>query len=313
MIKNFTFTRDLLIRLLFFSVVVVILAFLPVYASVYPMILSTIIIMFIILTVSWTIFSGTTGYISLAVAAFFGVGVYATALFGRTMPLSGVIVIAAVASACLAALTGAITLRLRGIYFTIFTFGLVALMQTFILWWEININHIRGRMVIVTDNTSIYYYMLGILVALIITAYFIRRSKYGLALQSIGLDEEATAHIGVNVNILKIVAFSVSALFVGSAGAVMATRLSYIDPYIAFNTNYSFFPVLMAIFGGTGNLFGPVIGAVIFAYLEETLLSEFPYYYMLVFGLVMVASILFLPNGLTGLIRQLRWGGLKKS
>jgi branched-chain amino acid transport system permease protein len=297
-------------HLALFSALIILLVFLPVYASGYPVILFASIIMFAIMTVSWTIFSGPTGYISLATAAFFGAGVYATAILGRVLPLPLVVCVGALLSMCLAVITGVITLRLKGIYFAIFTFGLVALMQTFTLWWEININHIRGRMVILVDNSTIYYYLLGIFVLLMVAAFFIRRSKYGLALQAIGLNEEATAHIGINVTLLKIIAFSFSALFVGAAGAIMATRWSYIDPYIAFNVNYSFFPVLMAIFGGTSNLYGPIIGAAIFAYLEETLLSRFPYYYMLTFGLVLIMAITFLPNGITGLFAR-RWRGNK--
>jgi branched-chain amino acid transport system permease protein len=300
-------------QLALFTAFIVVLAFLPRYAPGYPVILFAVILMFAVMTVSWTVFSGTTGYVSLATAAFFGVGVYVTAVLGRTLPLPLVVFIGALTAMCLAAITGAITLRLRGIYFTIFTFGLVALMQTFILWWEINMNHVRGRLVLVVNNDLIYYYMLGILVVLIASAYFIAHSKYGLALQGIGLNEDATAHIGIDVTLLKIVVFSFSALFVGAAGAIMSTRYSYIDPYIAFNVNYSFFPVLMAIFGGTGNLYGAIIGAGVFAYLEETLISEFPYYYMLTFGLVLVAAITFLPNGITGLFRRKWRGGVAKS
>lgn len=306
-------TNEWYFQLAVFLILIVVLAFLPVYAPGYPVILFAIIVMFAIMAVVWTTFSGATGYISLATAAFFGVGVYTTAVLGRILPLPLVVLIGGLVATCLAAITGAITLRLRGIYFAIFTFGLVALMQAFILWWEININHVRGRMVIVINNSTIYYYMLGIFVVLMLAVFFFRRSKYGLALQSIGLNEEATAHIGVNVTLLKIVVFSLSALFVGAAGAIMATRWSYIDPYIAFNMNYSFFPVLMAIFGGISSPYGPIIGAAIFAYLEETLISEFPYYYMLSFGLVLVAAITFLPNGITGLFRR-RWrGGMVKN
>ena len=297
-------------------IIVAVLALLPLYAPGYPVVLFAIIIMFIILAASWAIFSGPTGYVSLATAAFYGVGVYATAIWGRTLPLPLVVLAGALLSTCLAAITGAITLRLKGIYFTIFTFGLLALMQTFILWWEININHVRGRMVILVDNATIFYYILGIFTIMMIVAFLIKRSKYGLALQGIGLDEEATAHTGINVTLLKIVVFSLSAFFMGAAGAIMATRVSYIDPYIAFNTNYSFFPVLMALFGGAGNLYGPVIGAFIFAYLEETLLTKFPYYYMLVFGVVLIVAILFMPKGVIGLIesiRQRRRGGTVKS
>ena len=86
----------------------------------------------------------------------------------------------------------------------------------------------------------------------------------------------------------------------------MATRWTYVDPFIAFNMNISFTPVLMAIFGGMGQLYGPVIGATIFAYLEELLLTEFPYYYMLLFGIILTISVLYLPNGLVGLIQKWR-------
>jgi branched-chain amino acid transport system permease protein len=266
--------------------------------------------MYIVLTVSWVIFSGPTGYISLAPAAFFGVGIYTSAILGKALPLPIVICFGALASFCLALLVGALTLRLRGIYFSIFTFGLVLLIQQLLLWYEIKFTHTRGRFVIVVNNTTIYYVMLAILVVLMITAYLIRRSKYGLALQSIGEDEEAAAHTGINVTVLKTIIFAVSAFFIGAAGAIMATRWTYIDPYIAFNPLFSFLPVLMAIFGGMGQFYGPIIGAAIFAYLEEVLLTRFPYYYMLIFGIILVVAILYLPDGLVGLVQKWRKGDL---
>jgi branched-chain amino acid transport system permease protein len=128
-----------------------------------------------------------------------------------------------------------------------------------------------------------------------VTAILIARSKYGIALRSIGQDEEAAAHAGVNVTLLKTVTFALGSLFMGAAGAAIATRLSYIDPGSAFNINYSFFPVLMAIFGGMTNIYGAVIGAGVFAFLEETLTTKFPYFYMLIFGVIMVMVITFLP------------------
>jgi branched-chain amino acid transport system permease protein len=85
----------------------------------------------------------------------------------------------------------------------------------------------------------------------------------------------------------------------------MATKWTYIDPYIAFNPLYSFMPVLMAIFGGMGQLYGPVVGAAIFTYLEEFLITRFPYYYMLIFGIILVVTILYLSNGLVGVIQNL--------
>ena len=295
-----------------FLIILVLLATLSLYAPPYTIILVTSILMYIILTVSWVIFSAPTGYISLAPAAFFGVGIYTSATLGNALPLPMVIFIGGLASFCLALLVGALTLRLRGIYFSIFTFGLVELIKHLLLWYEIKFTGTRGRFVIVIDNNTIYYVMFIILLILLLTAYFIRRSKFGLALQSIGEYEDAAAHTGVNVNALKTITFAISAVFVGAAGAIMATRWTYIDPYIAFNPLFSFMPVLMAIFGGMGQFYGPMLGAAIFAYLEEILLTKFPYHYMLIFGTILVVTILYLPDGLVGLVQKLRrriWGG----
>ncbi|HXV99819.1 MAG TPA: branched-chain amino acid ABC transporter permease [Anaerolineae bacterium] len=292
-------------------IVLILLATLPLYVPAYTVILLTAIFMYIALSVSWAIFSGPTGYISLAPAAFFGVGIYTSAILGKVLPLPVVIGMGGLASFCLALLVGALTLRLKGIYFAMFTFGLVELIKHLLLWYEINMTGTRGRFVIVVDNNTIYYVMFMILVILLLTAYFIRGSKFGLALQSIGENEEAAAHIGINVTQVKVSAFAISALFMGATGAIMATRWTYIDPYIAFNPLFSFTPVLMAIFGGMGQLYGPVLGATILTYLEEVLITRFPYYYMLIFGTILVVAILYLPNGLVGLItkwtRHLNW------
>jgi branched-chain amino acid transport system permease protein len=312
-ISRFTYKSFLTLGLLF--VILIVLATLPIYGSLYTIILLTAILMYIILTMSWVLFSSPTGYMSLASAAFFGVGVYASAILlpntGAVLPLLVVVVLGGIISSILALLIGALTLRLRGIYFAIFTFGLLELIKQLLLYWEIEITGTRGRYIILIDNNHIYWIMLGIFVVLMLTTYFIRHSKFGLALQSIGENEEAAEHIGVNATLVKVVTFSISAFFMGAAGAIIATRWTYIDPYIAFNPLFSFLPVLMAIFGGTGQLYGPVIGAAVFAYLEETLLTKFPYYYMLVFGIILVLAILYLPNGLIGLVQKLwkRWSG----
>lgn len=292
-------------------ILLVLLATLPLYAPPYRVILFTSILMYIIMTMSWVIFSAPTGYISLASAAFFGVGIYISATLGQMLPLPIVILIGGLASFCLALLVGALTLRLKGIYFAIFTFGLVELIKHVLLWYEVNIMGTRGRFVVVVDNDTIYIVMFIIFVALLVTYLLIRRSKYGLALQSIGEYEDAAAHTGVNVNALKTIVFAISAVFTGMAGSIMAMRWTYIDPYIAFNPLFSFTPVLMAIFGGMGQPYGPILGATVFAYLQELLITRFPYYYMLVSGTVFVVTILFLPDGLVGLVRKV-WERVSK-
>ncbi len=285
------------------------LAAFPRYGSVYTTILVTDIMMYIILAVSWALFSGPTGYISLAPAAFFGVGIYTSALLGMTLPLPVLIAVAGLVTCILALFVGAVTLRLRGMYFAIFTFGLVELIKNLVLWYEIAFTGTRGRFVVVVDSDTRFYVMFGILVVLLIAAYLFRRSRFGLALQSIGENEDAAAHSGVNTTLLKVMTFAVSASFMGAAGAVMATRLTYIDPQSAFNAaEFSFMPVVMAIFGGVGQLFGPVLGAIVFAYLREKLITEYPYYYMLVVGIILVLVVLYLPSGLVGLLQKgQRW------
>ena len=292
-----------------FLLILILLATLPLYGSGYPVILLTTILMYIVITVSWTMFSGPTRRISLASAAFLGVGVYTAAILGKTLPLLAVIVIGGLVSFILALGIGLLTLRLKGMYFIIFTFGISELIKNVLLFWETHAEGTVGRWVVRVDYLSVYYIMLGIFVAALLVAYFIKRSKYGAALQSIGENEEAAAHSGINVTWVKVITFAISAIFMGAAGAIMATKWAYVDPRIAFNPLFSFMPVLMAIFGGMGQLYGPVIGAAIFTYLEEILITKFPYYYMLIFGAILVVAILFLPNGLVGLIQKWRERG----
>jgi branched-chain amino acid transport system permease protein len=296
-------------------IILILLVLLPNYGWQYGVTLFTQFLVYIILAVSWTMFSGTTGYISLATAAFYGIGIYAAALFypatGPILPLFVIILVAAAASFILAFIIGAITLRLKGIYFAMFTFGLVLLMYQVINYWEITIVGQRGRIVAVESNEVVYYYLLGICVITILVAYFIKHSKYGLALQSIGENEEAAAHSGVNVTMVKILTFAISAMFMGAAGVIMATKTTYVDAGTAFNPMISFSPALMAIFGGMGNLYGPVIGAVIFTYIQEILQTgSLKSYYMLIFGAILIATILYLPSGLMGLIQNL-WRRIK--
>jgi branched-chain amino acid transport system permease protein len=288
-----------------FGLILALLATLPYYAPGYTPILMTTIYMYIILSVSWALFSGPTGYMSLATAAFFGVGIYTAAMIGKSVPLPVFIITGGLISSIVAILVGALTLRLKGIYFAIFTFGLVMLIPQLLVFWELHAFGTRGRFVVVIDYNTIYYAMLIIFILLMLTVYFIKHSKYGLALQSIGENEEAATHIGINVTMVKVITFAISAFFMGAAGATIATRWTYIDPYIAFNANFSFLPVLMAIFGGIGQLYGPIVGAVIFAYLQEKLITDFPDVYMLIFGIILVVAILYLPDGLVGLIQKL--------
>jgi len=280
----------------------ILLAVAPGVVQPYTIISLITILMYVILTVSWAIFSGPTQYISLATAAFFGVGVYATAIVSQKLPLPIVAGIGALVSFILALFIGLLTLRLKGIYFILFTFGVSALIRHSLLWWETHVTLTVGRFVQGLDQVTVYYYMVIILGLTLLTAYMISESRFGLALRGIGENEEAAAHVGINVTLLKIITFAISAVFMGATGALMATRWTYVDPSIGFNPLISFLPVLMAIFGGTSRIYGPIMGAAIFTLLQEFLITEYPYQYMLLFGATLIIVVLYLPDGLAGLI-----------
>jgi len=285
-------------------VVFVLLSLLPTMTQGYSVTLFTDILRYVVLTVGWMIFSGPTNYMSLATAAFYGVGFYIAAVFNGSLPFAVVIIIAGAVSFVMALVVGALTLRLRGVYFAIFTFALTLMVTSVVLEVERVVTGTRGRFVVTETAETAYYAMFIVAIFTLVMAILIRRSRYGLALQSIGQYEEAAAHSGINVVRTKVMVFAASAIVMGMAGAIIATRRTYIDPGIAFSLNTSFWPVLMALFGGMGNLVGPVVGAAVFTYLGELLLTRFPDLYMLIFGVVLILAIVFMPRGIVGLAEE---------
>lgn len=284
---------------------IILLAVAPLFTSPYVVIYLITILMYVILTLSWTMFSGPTNYISLATAALFGVGVYTSAVINDSLPLFLVILISGLVSFLLALSIGILTLRLRGVYFILFTFGVTALIRNAIQWWETHITHTVGRHVVSAGNDTVYGFLVAIYALTLIFMFLLQNSSYGMALQGIGENEDAAEHIGIDVTRLKVIVFAISGIFMGMAGAIMASRWRYIDPNIAFNPLISFLPVLMAIFGGTWLLGGPILGAVFFTILQQYLITEYPYLYMLLMGVILVLVILFMPGGLLTLVMKL--------
>jgi branched-chain amino acid transport system permease protein len=291
----------------FVLLVLIFLATFPLYGNDYYVSLLAAILMYIVLAVSWVMFSGTTGYMSLATAAFFGVGIMTTAFLEKTLPFPVIVVIGGLLSSALAFSIGLVTLRLKGIYFAIFTFGFVMFIGQTAYYIDSNIlGNAWGHDLTIPDPGMLHYTMLGLAVVTLVAIYFIRRSRYGLALLSIGGNEEAAAHMGINTTMVKVILFAISAVFMGAAGAVWAPAMIHVDARIAFNVFNSFMPILMAIFGGMGQFYGPVVGGAVFGYLDRTLRVELAQYFMLAFGIILVAVILFLPNGLVGLVSMLQ-------
>ena len=286
--------------------IVALLAFVPVCCSDYYVSLFISIFKYTVLTVSWATFCGPTGYMSLASAAFLGSGMYVTALLGDALPLPVIVLIGGAASLLLALVAGLASLRIKGIFFAMFTLGLSEGVKGFINWWEISKTGRQGRLVISASGTTVFYTMLIILVLALLTSYLIRRSKFGLALRSIGQEQQAAEHIGINVNAVKLITFAATSFWIGATGSIIVTQWSYVDTQVAFSVFYSFMPTVMALFGGLGNMLGWILGSVVFTILSELLLTPFPYYYMLIFGIVIVSVFLFFPSGLVGLVTRWR-------
>jgi len=275
----------------------VVLAFAPQFTKTYHLALLTSVLCWIGLAVSWHFFSGTTKYVSLGSAAFFGVGVYITALFSKTVPFPLVLILAAAFNFIFALLVGLVTLRLKGIYFAILTFGLAELLNNAILFWEMQVTGTRGRFITPID---VYYPILIITFIAIVSILILRKTRLGLGLRMIGESEDAAIHFGVNTTRYKVLGFAISSMFIGMLGAAFAPRWGYIDSGIAFNSLYSFMPAIMTLFGGVGLIFGPIVGAVVISLLEEYLLTNFKDYFMIILGTIMIIIILTLPEGMTG-------------
>jgi branched-chain amino acid transport system permease protein len=307
-IASFASARKKLPQVGFILLILIFLATFPLYGNDYYSNLLATILMYTVLAVSWAMFSGTTGYMSLAVAAFFGVGIMATAFLYGILPFPVIIVIGGLLACVLALLIGLVTLRLRGIYFAIFTFGFVMFLGQTAYYIDSNILHNTwGHDILpLMKAGTLLHVMLGLAVVTLLTIYFIRRSRYGLALLSIGGNEEAAEHAGINTTMTKVILFTISSVFMGAAGAAYAPALIHVDARVAFNVFNSFVPILMAIFGGMGTMYGPVVGAVIFGYLDRTLRVQLQEYFMLAFGVILVAVILFLPNGIVGVVPTLQ-------
>jgi branched-chain amino acid transport system permease protein len=278
------------------------LTLLPVYADAYCLALAIGLLQFTVLATAWGLFSGPTRYVSLATTAFFGVGAYTVAVLGELLAWPLVLVIAAAIGALMAVIVGVSTLRLSGLHFVIFTFGLAELTRQLVIWYEVNKTRVLGRYVFVDiTQRDIYWQLLVLAVAVFAIGWLISRSRLGFALRIIGEDETVARHCGINVTIAKIALFTISAVFMTLVGAIMAPRWTYIEPSIAFNATISFEVVVMALLGGAHRLWGPVLGAIPLTLLFEFLATRFPSASTLIMGVVFLLIVYALPTGVVGL------------
>ncbi|OJI95727.1 amino acid/amide ABC transporter membrane protein 2 (HAAT family) [Planktotalea frisia] len=280
-------------------------ALLPLGDNGYWLGLGVTIAMFTALATSWALFSGPTHYISLATAAFFGVGTYVTGLGIDNLPFWSLVGLAGLIGAILAALVGLATLRLSGVYFVIFTLGLAELVRQVITWVQNNTGQ-KGLYVLTDlDEAGIYWWLLGLCAIVFLAGWLIGRSRLGFALRIIGDDETVAAHSGINTARAKVLLFMVPGAVAAMTGAILAPRYVYIEPSLAFAPILSFQVVIMALLGGASRLWGPLVGVIPFTFLLEAVSSNFPNQTTLVIGVAFLVIVYLLPGGFVGLLNKI--------
>lgn len=280
----------------------------------YPFFAGYVILQYVVLSVAWTILGGYAGYVNFGTNAFFGVGVYTAVLLAQAFsaPLSIQILVAAVMGALLGLGVGLLTLRMRGIFFSIATIAVAIVIETTVTNWR----YVGGAAGIqlqrppVTEPFDSYVKMLFfvqavLVVVAIVVARFIQNSRMGRGLHALRDDELAAECTGVPTLRLKLMACVISGALMSAGGAPAAMYLQFANPDSAFNLNYSVSVLAMSLIGGTANWIGPVLGAVLLAstqqFLTVTISSEVN---VLVLGVMLVLFVVAAPKGIVGLVSR---------
>lgn len=301
-------------------VVVILLSLVPLVTQK-PYYLHILIVIFlsIVLTTSvWLIF--TTGQVNNATYGFVAIGAYLTAVLVTRSQLNSwlCLPLAMAAAAIFAALIGIPILRIKGVYFFLVTFALAEVMRLAFagLWPDVlgGMGGISGihapnqiplgfTNIIFGSRVSFYYLALAIMVPSVLIVYGLARSRIGLIFRAIHASDKLCESSGINIIFYKVVAFAVGCSLAGLVGWFIAPYWRVITPP-DFTFAHSLYVLVAMIVGGVGSFFGPVAGAIVLTGLEEYLIA-FPYYSKLLYGLVLIVVLLFLPGGLVSLPRKI--------
>lgn len=283
------------------------LAFAPQAGNDYTTSLLINILLYANLATAWGIFCGTTRFISLATVAFFGVGCYSVAVLSELLPWPAVLAVAALLGGALALAIGICTLRLSGMYFVVFSFGIAELIRQLVTWYESKVVGSVGRYVFLEITPAQIYWQLLVLLGLLwMLGAWLSKSRLGFALRLIGEDETAARSCGINTVGVRLAVLTGTAMFMSVAGAIVAPRWTYIEPSIAFNSLVSFQVVVMALLGGVAAFYGPALGVVPLVLAFEVLTKYFPDHFSIVLGSIFLVIVYVLPRGLLGVGERLR-------
>ena len=266
---------------------------------------------------SWNLMAGYAGQWSLAQLAFFGVGAYAAGILQQEagVPLLLGLVPAMAVTVVFAVVIGYVTLRLRGHYFSVLTFFLVVALYELVRYFADYTGGQYGLNIPFSAETDVLrlqlggvraYYYLGLVVAILSTValWVVARSQFGLKLRAIRDDQDAAAAVGVAVHKLKVIAMAISAAMAGFAGVAYLATYKLMDADTAFGVHATLDPVVAGILGGAGQLMGGALGEVVLQPVVAQVsrsAGSVPGLTTLVYGLILMLVILFLPKGLLGL------------
>lgn len=273
-----------------------------------------VVLQAIILATGWNILGGYAGYVNFGVPGFVGVGAY-TALALHLLvgaPLIVQIVAGAAMAALLGLAVGVLTLRLRGIFFSIATIAVVFILEAVVM----NSRFLGGATGIQltrpddvwlfgTYTRTLFVMMTLMAVVALSVARYVQNSYIGQGLRAVRDAEEAAECSGVPTLKVKLIACAISGALLGVAGAPMPMYLSYIEPLSTFNLHYAVIALAMPIIGGTSHWIGPLIGALILGTLQQivtvTISSELN---VLVVGVLLVVFVVAAPDGVIGLVKK---------
>ena len=274
-----------------------------------------VILQYVVIATAWNILGGYGGYVNFGTPAFFAMGAYTAVVLILSLRAPLVVLIAAggLVAGLLGLGIGYLTLRLRGVFFSIATLALSVVLQTIIVNWEF-VGGSRGLSVIRPSEPPFGNYvkflftvMLALAVLSVLVARFIEQSWIGRGLAALRDNEEAAECMGVPTLRLKLFATTLSGFLLGVAGAPFPYYVTFIEPNSAFALDYAVNALAMPMIGGTTTWIGPVIGAVLLASAQQwatvTISSQLN---LLVVGVVLVAFVVLAPEGILGLVRRLR-------
>lgn len=294
--------------------VLALLLLLPLGAGAYFIRLATVIFMWAALAGSWNLLAGYAGAVDLGPVVYHGLGMFATAtlMTKAGFPFLVSLLLAGPIAMAIAFAVGTPTLRLRGAYFAIGTLALAESAKELALAWDrltgipLTGGSAGVSLPLSAGYLPFYYLMLAVLVGVTVTALWLERSRFGYGLRAIGENDRLAEASGVDIHRLKRRVYMMSALFTAWTGGIAGYWLSYINATEAFGTAITFQMVVMALLGGLGTPFGPVLGASFLTLASEFLGTRFVYHYLIAIGIIIVVISLFMPSGLAGVVRLIR-------